>query len=130
MLGKEAYHTIFLSYILTENRHISHLEALNAVVAITTWAEHLWGRLVHLYCDNAMAVVVFQAGHGMDTFVQSCANQLWRVCARYDISHGVSHIHIPVESLLASADALSRWHLGQPYITIEFSTSLTIKELS
>ena len=49
--------------------------------------------------------------HGKDTFLQ--ASQLWLVHARYDIILGVGHIL--VESLLASADALSRCHLGQPY---------------
>ena len=76
VLGKEAYRTIFLLHILAENRPICQLEALNSVLAITTWVTHLWSRLIHLYCDNAMAVVVFQAGCSKDMFPQASARQV------------------------------------------------------
>ena len=53
-LVDEAYHTVFPSHVLMDNRPINccHFDALNAMGAITTWAARLRGRLVHLYCDN------------------------------------------------------------------------------
>ena len=35
------------------------------------------------------------------------------ICSQYDITLGVGHV--PGQTLLASADALSRWHLGHPF---------------
>ena len=60
-----------------------------------------------------MSVVVFQVCHSTDMCLQACARQLWLVCARFDITAGDGYI--PGESLLASAEVLSRWHLGQTY---------------
>ena len=46
-----------------------------------------------------------------DTFRQACACQLWLICATYDITLGVGHV--PGDTLLQSADALSCWYIGQ-----------------
>ena len=50
------YHTEFPDHILHANHPMCHLEALNAVAALTTWASQLQGKLVHLFCDNDTAV--------------------------------------------------------------------------
>ena len=50
----EAYHTEFWAQILHDNHPICHLEALNAVATLTTWALSLRGKLVHILRDNAM----------------------------------------------------------------------------
>ena len=62
VLLNEAYYTLLPAHVLEENRPIFYLGALNAMVAITTWADKLQRRLVHLFCDNATAVVVYKAG--------------------------------------------------------------------
>ena len=68
---------------------------------------------MHLYCDNEMAVNIFQAGHGKDTFIQACTRPLWFICATHYITLAVGHI--AGEHFTSSAAALSRWHMGQHY---------------
>ena len=48
----EAYHTQFPQHILRQNLSFCHLEALNAVVAIKSWAQKHTGKL-HLFCDRS-----------------------------------------------------------------------------
>ena len=67
--------------------------------------------MLHLYCHNATAVVVFQAGRGKDPFLEASTRQLWLVCAQYDIMLDIGHVE--GKSLLVSADELSRQHLGK-----------------
>ena len=51
-----------------------------------------------------MAVIVFQAGRGRDSFLQACVRQLWYVCAKNGITLGVGHV--PGASLLDSIQKL------------------------
>ena len=106
VLRPQAYHARFPPHVLSADPAICHLEALNAVVALTLWADRLRGQLVHLFSDSSMAVMVFQAGRGRDELLQSCPTQLWLVCAQPDITLRVGHV--PGQSLLELADALSR----------------------
>ena len=101
------------THILHQNLSICHLEALNALVAVKVWAPHVKGQLVHLFSDNATAVDIFQAGKGMDAFIQACSREIWLTCAAWDITLAVGHV--PGTSLEDTADALSRWHMGHPY---------------
>ena len=71
-----AYHMEFPAHILLDNHPICHLEALNAVAALTAWAPSFRGKLIHLFCDNATAAMVFQAGKGSDTPFQAYLCQL------------------------------------------------------
>ena len=50
-MGLEAYHSQFLEHILHQDLSICHLEALNAMVAITLWDPKYANRLVHLLLD-------------------------------------------------------------------------------
>ena len=80
-------------HILDETHPISHhLEALNSVAALNPWAPNLSGKLVHLFCDNVTAVMVFQARKDRDNFLQDYAHQLWLICAKHDITLGVGHV--------------------------------------
>ena len=97
----------FPAYILQQTLFICHLEVLNAMVALKMWAPKLTTQLVHLFCDNVSAV----AGRGMDTFLQACTREVWLTCSIWDITLAISHV--AGESLTDSANALSRWHLGQ-----------------
>ena len=80
-------------------------------MAVKVWAPHFRGQLVHLFSDNATAVAIFQAGNGRDDFIQACSRELWLTCATWDITLAVGYV--PGTSLKDTADALSRWHLGQ-----------------
>ena len=83
------------------------------MVAIKIWAQQLSGHLVHLFLDNATSVAIFQAGRGRDAFIQACEREIWLTCAAWDITLAVGHVS--AMSLEGTADALSRWHLGQPF---------------
>ena len=60
--GTQAYHVQFPSHLLTADHPICHLA--NAVAAIKTWVTAFQHNLVHIYCDNEMAVMIFQADSG------------------------------------------------------------------
>ena len=108
-----AYHTQFAPHVVREGHPICHLEALNAVVAITLWAPSFSKSLVHLFSDNTTAVAIFHVGRGRDSFLQACAREIWLTCAVWDITLAVGDVS--GASLTDTADALSRWHLGQVY---------------
>ena len=58
-------------------------------------------------------MAIFHAGRGRDPFLQACAREIWLTCAVSDIILAVGHVS--GASLTDTADALSRWHLGQVY---------------
>ena len=68
---------------------------------------------IHVYSDNATAVAIFQASRGQDDFIQACAREVCVTCATWGITLVVGHI--PGSYLADTADALSRWHLGQRF---------------
>ena len=70
-------------------------------------------QVVHLFSDNSMAVAIFQAAKGKDIFIQSCAREIWLICASWDVTMGVGHI--PGASISHTVDALSCWRMGQSY---------------
>ena len=57
-------------------------------------------------------MAIFQVGRGRDAFIQACAREVWLTCAAWDITLAVGHVAGTM--LEATADALSRFHLGQP----------------
>ena len=109
----EAYHAIYPEDVRRQQHPIADLEALNCVAAIKQWAVRLRHKSVVLHCDSATAVAILQVGKGRDPFIQRCARELWLVTALHDINLSVQHI--PGEELAATADALSRHHLGPLY---------------
>ena len=96
-----------------EKHPICHLEAVNTVATLKTWVQRLQGCLVHLHTDNNTAAAIFQPGTGRDSYIQTCAQELWLICVHADITLVVSHI--PGESLIETADALSHFHKGLPF---------------
>ena len=108
---RAAYHVQFPPHIIREAHPICHLEALNIVVAIKLWAPKFSNSLLHLFSDSATALAIFQAGKGRDAFLQACAWEIWLTCAVWDITLAVGHVS--GVSLTATADALSRYHLGK-----------------
>ena len=109
----EAYHTIFPQHVLHQGHPISELKALNAAVAIKLSAPTLVSWRVRLYNGGLMAVTIIQAGKERNSYIQACARDIWLPCALHDIT--VTCTHIPVDSLICMADALSRCHLGSVY---------------
>ena len=48
-----------------------------------------------------------------ESFLKTCAREIWLHCATWDVTLVVEHVS--GESLTLTADALSRYHLGQVY---------------
>ena len=110
---KEAYHTTFPPHKLDQGHPICELEALNAAIAIKLWAPMLAGRRVRLHSDSSTAMAIIHAGKGRNGHFQACARELWMACAVHDIT--LTFTHTPGDSLVSTADALSRYHLGGVY---------------
>ena len=77
----------------TEAPHLSlrNIEprGLNVVVAVHMWARKHHGKLIHLFCNNEMAVALFQVGKGCGSWIQACERQLWLISALNGWSHMV-----------------------------------------
>jgi hypothetical protein len=86
---------------------------LNVLIALRLWAPRLANRHVKLLSDSMVAIAVLQAGSGRDPFLLQCAREVWLLCAQHTID--IKCHHIPGEQLTASADALSRMHMGEVY---------------
>ena len=84
------------------------------MVAVKPWAPKLASQLVHLFCDNATALAIFHARKVSDLFLQACAKKVLLTCATWDITLTTSG-YVAGESLTATTDALSCWHLGQVF---------------
>ena len=82
-------------------------------MAVKLWAPSLAHKRVHLYSDNTTAAAIFQAGRGREQFIQACAREVLLTCSTWDITLVVGHIQ--GSRLVDTADALSRWHLGQGF---------------
>ena len=54
---------------MAEDHPICHMEAVNAVAAIQTWASTIHGCLVHLHTDNAMAAAIFRLDKARDAYI-------------------------------------------------------------
>ena len=66
-----------------------------------------------MYSDSSMAVAILQAGKGRNGHIQACAREIWLSCALHDII--LTCRHTPSDSLISTADVLSRCHLGSIY---------------
>ena len=69
----DAYHAVFPQQVLEEGRPICLLDALIVAVAIKLWTPTLAGRWVVLHSNSTMAVAIFQAGKGRDSYIRVCA---------------------------------------------------------
>ena len=91
--GSQAYHAEFPADIIKAEHPICHLDVINAVAAIQTWAPQFHGKLVHRDFDYTTAGDIFRAGHGKNSWIQVCAWQQWLTCATYDITLVVGHTY-------------------------------------
>ena len=103
--GSHYYSEHFPAGVLSGSHPIAHLELLNVVVAVKTWAEQWRGQRVQIHCDNTNACLAIQSGRSRDSFVQKCIRELFVICTRCDIE--LRAVHRP-GAQLQRADALSR----------------------
>ena len=86
--------------------HITQLEMLNVVVALKVWASVWSNKIIDIKCDNLAVVEVLTSGKTKDTFLATCARNVWLICAIFNIQIRVWHIPGKSNHI---ADLLSRW---------------------
>ena len=91
--------------------HITHLEMINLVVAMTVWGKFWKNCSVNINCDNIAVVHVANSGRTRDKFLADCARVLWWVCAAFDIKLKVTHVK-GIDNTIA--DTLSRLSSAKP----------------
>ena len=79
---------------------------LNVVVALKVWASIWSNRIIDIKCDNLAVVEVLTPGKTKDTFLATCACNVWLICAIFNIQIRVWHIPGKSNHI---ADLLSRW---------------------
>ena len=77
---------------------------LHSLVKI--WATFWQNKKLDIRCDNLAVIEVLTSGKTKDTFLSTCASNVWLICAIFNIHIRVWHI--PGKSN-HTADLLSRW---------------------
>ena len=88
------------------NLHITQLEMLNVVVALKVWAKIWANKRIKISCDNLAVVEILKSGKTRDSFLATCARNIWLITAIFNID--IIIIHDPGVSNQV-ADLLSRW---------------------
>ena len=88
------------------NLHITQLEMLNVVVALKVWANIWANKRIKISCDNLAVVEILKSGKARDSFLATCARNIWLITAMFNID--IVIIHVPGVSNQV-ADLLSRW---------------------
>ena len=84
---------------------IVHLEMLNLVIALRTWAS-LWRHTkVVFHCDNMAVVHVVRTNKTRDEFLALCLRNIWLLAALHDMEIKIRHIRGKKN---VEADTLSR----------------------
>ena len=109
---KQAYSFVYPKHI-SQGLQICHFQCFNVLAAFRLWATLLKGKSVQLSSHSATAVAVLQQGRGRDQFLQGADRECWLLAAINEID--IKSVHVSGESLLSSADALSRQHLSQSF---------------
>ena len=110
--GDQFYAAPFPDRVLRVEHPIAHLEMLNIVVAVKVWRARWAGWTVQIFCDNLNSVHALQSGKSRDSFMRSCAREVFLYTAACDIDIQVCH-RPGLEMLWA--DALSREHTHERY---------------
>ena len=92
-----------------ENMSITHLEMLNIMVALRTWARCWAGHLIRIHCDNQAVVNILNRGRTRDLTLAAIARNIFMDTATHDICLKVAHIAGYKNQI---ADSLSRWYMG------------------
>ena len=72
-----------------QNYNIVHLEMINILVVVKTWAPQWQGRKVVIHCDNQAVVSVLNSGHTRDMTLAAMARNINRITAQLDIDLNV-----------------------------------------
>ena len=75
-----------------QHLHITQLEMLNVVVALKVWGSIWSDKVIDIKCDNLAVVEVLTSGKTKDTFLATCARNIWLICAIFNIQIRVWHI--------------------------------------
>ena len=86
--------------------HITQLEMANVVVALKIFAEIWQNQRISLYCDNMAVVEVLKKGKTRDSYLATCARNIWLISSLFNIQLDI--IHIPGKYNQV-ADLMSRW---------------------
>ena len=95
------------NFILT----IVHLEMLNVVIALRTWAKYWQHTKVVFFCDNLAVVHVVKTNRTRDEFLALCLRNIWLLAALHDVE--IELKHIPGKENI-EADVLSRIYSDSP----------------
>ena len=95
-----------------ENMTIVHLEMINILVAIRTWATLWQGKNIRIHCDNQAVVSVLTTGRTRDALLAAIARNILMEIAAHDICLRTVHISGKDNQV---ADNLSRFFLGDVF---------------
>ena len=85
--------------------NITHLEMLNVLVTLRSWARFWVHSTVRFHCDNRAVVQVVSSGKTNDEFLSTCIRSIWLVTGENDIKLQIQHIQGQEDII---ADSLSR----------------------
>ena len=72
--------------------NIVHLEMLNMVIALRTWAKCWQHTRVILFCDNLAVDHVVETNRTRDNFLALCLRNIWLLATLHDVEIEVKHI--------------------------------------
>ena len=114
-VGNEFYSEHFPRKVRDMSHPIAHLEMLNVVVALKTWAPKWRGQRIRIHCDNSNTCLAIQTGRSRDNYMQGCVRELFVFMVRFDIELVATHMRIADALSRASDDAaLERFVEGEP----------------
>ena len=89
--GDQFYAAQFPERVLRVEHPIAHLEMLNIVMEVKVWQARWAGWTVQIFCDNLNLVHVLQTGKFRDSFMRSCAREVFLYTMACDIDIQVCH---------------------------------------
>jgi hypothetical protein len=109
----QAYHYVYNQVLLQQNLGICQLECLNALAAVRFWGSTFKNCNICVQSDNSASVAVLQSGRGRDPVLQAIAREMWLLSVQFNCH--LTFEHVSGDSLLPTADALSRYHTGHNF---------------
>ena len=91
-LGAMCGHEIYAIAFPKGYKNFVHLEMVNILVAVRTWAHQWQGRKVVIHCDNQAVVSVLTSGHTRDVTLVAIARNISMITAFKDIELITVHI--------------------------------------
>ena len=94
------------------NMDIAHLEMLNILLALRSWAPQWATKTILVRCDNEAVVTILKSGKTKDPTLAAICRNISMETAKADIR--LNTVHIPGK-LNVIADSLSRFHISQAH---------------